>query len=130
MEEFEEALKNLKACVKGGQDFFEKSGILPLEYVTETVFSALQEVFKYLLEERHRVSEDQDKEENVVIHYTSIAVLVSMLQTASKEVARKNKERERERERERRQGARTRSDARRQKIVVAAVRFGAPERSR
>ena len=96
MEKFEEALEKLKTCVKGGQDFFEIAGIFPLDYVTATVFSALQEVFKYLIEERHKVEEAQSREENVVIHYTSIAALVSMLQVASKEPVRKNTERERE----------------------------------
>ena len=83
MEKFEKALENLKAAVEGGQEYMEKSGPLPLEYITENVFPVLQDTLKYLIEERHKV-ESSEKDDNLVIHYTSIAALVSMLQDASK----------------------------------------------
>ena len=81
MEKSKEALEKLKVAVNGGREYLEKSGTLPLEYVTEIVFSALEDVLKYLIAERHKVEESENK---FVIHYTSIAALVSMLQDASK----------------------------------------------
>ena len=84
MEKSKEALEKLKVAVKGGREYSEKLGTLPLEYVTENVFSALQNVLKYLIEERHKVDKSESEEDNFVIHYTSIAALESMLQNASK----------------------------------------------
>lgn len=95
MRKFEEALEKLKVAVDGGREFFNQSGILPIEYITENVFFGLQNVLKYFIEERHKIEEAENGEENSIIHYTSIGALVSMLQDASKQEL-KDKERENE----------------------------------
>jgi hypothetical protein len=93
VEKSEEAVEELKTAVNGGREFFERSGNLPLGYITDRVYLALREVWKYLIEERHKVDESENGKDNLVIHYTSIAVLVSMLQGASKDnEERKEKE--------------------------------------
>ena len=101
MEKFEEGLKNLKTVVNGGREFWEKSGNLPLEYVTLEAVPALQDVLKDLclrIKEHHKVDEPTSDEDNFVIHYTSIAALVSMLQDASQEPEYEDEDKEKERE--------------------------------
>ena len=86
MEKFEEALEKLKIAVTGGREFFDLTGNLPSEYLTETVSPTLQDVLKYLcirIEKRHEIKTSEGNNK-FVIHYTSIATLVSMLQDASK----------------------------------------------
>ena len=84
MEKSEELLEKLKVAVNGGREFWEQSGTLRLEYLleylTDHVYTALEDVLKYLIEERHKVEESESK---FVIHYTSIGALVSMLKDAS-----------------------------------------------
>lgn len=99
MEKPKKALENLKAAVSGGREFLKRSGNLPLEYVTEIVCPRLQEALKdlcLLIQKFHKVDEAESEENNIVIHYTSIAVLVSMLQDLSMEPEHKDKEGERE----------------------------------
>ena len=92
---FEEALEKLKVGVEGGQEYMAGSETLALTYITEIVYSALQDVLKSLIEKRHKVVEAKNERENSVIHYTSIDALVSILQGASKkEQERMEKERE------------------------------------
>ena len=96
MEKYKEALGNLKAAVNHHQEYLEKSETLALAYVNDMVCPALRGVLRGLhlrIEERHKVDE---KKERFVIHYTSIAALVSMLQDASKEPEHEDKEKERE----------------------------------
>ena len=80
MEKYKEALEKLKIAVNGGREIWEQWGTLPSEYVNNIVHSALEDVLKYLIEKRHKVEEPENK---IVIHYTSIAALMSMLQDAS-----------------------------------------------
>ena len=96
MEKYKETLEKLEKVVKGGQEYLEKSETLALGYVTHIVCPALRGVLRGLhlrIEERHKVDE---KKEEFVIHYTSIAALVSMLQDASKEPEHEDKEMEKE----------------------------------
>ncbi len=84
----EKALEKLKIAVNGGQEFLKQSGTLPLEYVTDSVGPPLRDVLGGLclqIEEQHKVHEAKNEEDNLFIHYTSIAALVSMLQDASKD---------------------------------------------
>ena len=102
MEKFEEELKKLIAAVKAGPEYLEKSSTIGLAYVTAIVCPPLREALNDLclpIEDLHKVEETESAENNVVIHYTSMDTLVSMLQDASKEsedLERKDKEHERE----------------------------------
>ena len=87
MEKSEKALGKLRIAVGGGQEFFKQSGTLPLEYVTDSVGPPLRSVLGDLclqIEERHKVHETKNEKNNLFIHYTNIAALVSMLQDTSK----------------------------------------------
>ena len=91
----DKALEKLKIAVNGGQEFLKQSGTLPLEYVTDSVDPPLRDTLKGLclqIEERHKVHEAESEKGNLFIHYTSIAVLESMLQGLS-EKEQKHKER-------------------------------------
>lgn len=87
MEESRKGLENLKAAVERVQDYFKKPESYELEpLVTETVGPALEQALKDLcprIEERHKIDESKEQENILVIHYTSIAKIVSMLQVAS-----------------------------------------------
>ena len=99
MERSREALENFNAKLKGAQEYFEKSEALALEYVNGILCPALQDVLKDLclpIEKLHKVDDAEREKNNFVIHYTSIAALVSMLQDASEEPERKDPEKERE----------------------------------
>ena len=96
MKKYDEALEKLKATVIGSRGYLESKN-LALKYVTEIVSPALREALEdlyLLIKKRHKVDEAKSEKNNFVIHYTSIASLVSMLQDASKEPERKDKERE------------------------------------
>ena len=87
MEKSEEVLEKLKVVVNGGRERLDRSGTLPLEYITDIVCPLLQDVLKGLcrrIEDRHKLDETENENYKYVIHYTSIATLVSMLQDASK----------------------------------------------
>ena len=97
MEKSKEAVEKLKAAVNGIRGFLESKN-LALPHVTEDVCPPLREALKDLclrIEERHKV-ESSEKDDNYVIHYTSITALVSMFQNASK----KEKERKERRDKE------------------------------
>lgn len=95
MEKSEEMMEKLKAKVKSAPEYFKKSDKRALEYANHVVVPALQDVLKALclqIEEHHKV-EDNENSRIFVIHYTSIATLVSILQGASaKQQERKGKE--------------------------------------
>ena len=98
MEKSEEVLEKLKMAVDGSQDYLESKN-LASEYVTNNVCPPLREALKILcipIEEHHKVDEAESEKDNIVIHYTSISALVSMLRGASKESEYKDKERETE----------------------------------
>ena len=93
----EEAMEKLKVAVGGSHDYLKKSEKFALQYVTEIVCPPLRDVLKDLclrIEERHKVDGSESEKNIFVVHYTSIANLVSMLQDASKEQERKDKESE------------------------------------
>ena len=82
--EIEEKMERLQILVKEGREHFERTGDLDLGYVTGFVIPILKEVLQGIcreIEERHKLDE---AEGDFVIHYTSIATIVSMLQNASK----------------------------------------------
>ena len=86
MGKYEEALEKLKVAVNGGQEFFERAGNLPSEYITENVSPPLLDTLDNLylrIKEHHKVDEPKSKENNLIIHYTTISALVSMFQDAS-----------------------------------------------
>ena len=89
MEKFEDELARLGAAVNSVKDYFKSPEKYNLEFLlVETVCPVLEERLKDLclqIEERHKVSETENKKERFVIHYTNIAVLVTMLQDAAKD---------------------------------------------
>lgn len=89
MEESRKGLENLKAAVERVRDYFEKPESYKLEpLVTETIGPALEQALKNLcpqIEERHKIDASKEQENILVIHYTSLSGLVSMLQDASKQ---------------------------------------------
>lgn len=82
MEKSEEALEELKVAINGGRGYLE-SKKLALPYVTEVVCPVLRNVLNNL--HVYRIDESGIGEDKLVIHYTSIDALVSMLQDASKD---------------------------------------------
>ena len=97
MEKFEASLNMLKTSIQSAPEYFKKSDDRALEYVTYAVRPTLRDVLNDLrlqIEERHKF-ESSVKDRIFVIHYTSIAVLVSVLQDVSeKEQVRKKPEKE------------------------------------
>ena len=87
MNETEEKMEKLQELVKAGPEYLEKNFELGMQYVTDSVVPALKDVLKDLcleIEEHHKLDKPEEGKENFVIHYTSIATLVSMLQNALK----------------------------------------------
>ena len=80
MEKSKEALENLGAAINHRS--YLGSENLALAYVTEIVCPPLRDVLNNL--RIHKVDESEIGEDKLVVHYTSIAALVSMLQDASK----------------------------------------------
>lgn len=80
--------EKLQRRVEEAKERFEKDGNFDLVgHVTGIVIPTLEDVLKDLClknEERHKLDEPKDREENFVIHYTSLNTLVSMLQQAAK----------------------------------------------
>ena len=83
-------MEKLKIAVESVQDYFKKPENYDLEplvsLATAKVCPVLEQALKDLclqIEERHKVKSSEE-ENKFIIHYTSIAVLVSMLQNASK----------------------------------------------
>ena len=103
MEKFEEVKEKLKAKVKGAKEYFKKSEDLALEYVNQVVVPVLQDVLNDLclqIEDRHKVGVAENEREKLVIHYTSIAAFVSMLQDVSKKNPERKEKKEKEHEHE------------------------------
>lgn len=82
MEKREETREKLRIAVERGLEYLEKSNDLALGYIDGSVIPPLKEVLEDC-GERHKLAEADGGEEEVFIHYTSIATLVSMLQNAS-----------------------------------------------
>lgn len=81
--EREARMENLRTFVEAGREYLERHGDLNLGYVDGIVIPELRNVLKDLcpkIEERHKIDEPEGRQENFVIHYTSIGTLVSMLQ--------------------------------------------------
>ena len=89
MEESRKRLKNLKAAVESVRDYFEKPQNYDLEsLITASLCPEIELALKDLcprIEERHNIDESKEQENILVIHYTSLSGLVSMLQDASKQ---------------------------------------------
>ena len=81
MKNSKKALEPLIVAVNGSREYLE-SKKLALPYVTAIVCPALRNILTNLCV--HRVGESEIGGDKLVIHYTSIAVLVSMLQDVSK----------------------------------------------
>lgn len=99
MEQSEEILEKLKVIVNGGREFLDKSGTLPLTYITDIVCPPLRDVLRDLcfrIEERHKVDDSGNEEHIFVIHYTSISALVSILRDASEKLEYEKKKKKKE----------------------------------
>ena len=79
---FEEAVKGLRTAVDGSRGHLDSEN-LASSYVGEIVCPALRKVLNNL--RVYKVEESETGEDNLVIHYTSIAALVSMFQDAPKD---------------------------------------------
>ena len=83
MNETERTMEKLEILVKAAPEYLVKDPKLGMDYVTDYVVPALEDVLKDLcpkIEKRHSIG----RLEEGVIHYTSINTLVSMLQQAAK----------------------------------------------
>ena len=82
----EEKRENLANAVKAGLDYCRKeSERLVITYVSEAVVPPLKAVLKDVVKEIQENHMFRDNEGNFVIHYTSIAVLLDMIQSYSKD---------------------------------------------
>ena len=81
-------MEKLQRRVEEAKERFAKEGDFDLVgHVTGIVIPQLKDLLKdrcHKIEERHKLDEPKDREENFVIHYTSLNTLVSMLQQAAK----------------------------------------------
>ena len=92
MEEPEDKLHTLKANIEAGRARFEKYGKLNHEYLKAVVVPNLQKALSdvcRVIDTKHRISESDSPNPNLVVHYTSIATIVSMLQACT--TRKKNK---------------------------------------
>ena len=76
----EEKIENLAEAVRIGQDYCQRSDELALRHVTQHIKPACLDVLQHI-QTRHRLCQNTES----VIHYTSIDVLVSMLQKSSED---------------------------------------------
>lgn len=82
----EEKRENLENAVKAGLEYCQKeSNELVITYVSESVVPPLKAVLKDVVKEIQENHMFRDNERKFVIHYTSIAVLLDMLQSSSKD---------------------------------------------
>lgn len=82
----EEKRESLENAVKAGLEYCQKeSDRLVITYVSESVVPPLKAVLKDVVKEIQENHMVRDNERNFVIHYTSIAVLLNMLQSSSKD---------------------------------------------
>lgn len=87
-------LEKLRNAAEAGRDRLDKDGKLDLSYLTELVTPILKEIIPEMLDEievRHRFDKTEDDKKILVVHYTSIGALLSMLQTAMKNKQSKSK---------------------------------------
>ena len=84
MNKTEGTMEKLKMFVTEGLKHLERDGNSGLIYVSDIVVRELQNVFRKIEGERHKVDEPEDGKDNFVIHYTSIRTLVSMLENEMK----------------------------------------------
>lgn len=99
MEKIEKGLEKLNAFIKTSSEYLTKNKDLASEYMNRHLGSALEEVLKEYwlqIEDRHKIEGAKNEEKIIVIHYTSIAVLISILKDACYEPERENKEEDRE----------------------------------
>ena len=87
------AQRQLTEAVSRSEDY-ARSDNLAMPYVMEHVCPPLEKALKYVcapIEEEHRVASPERPEDDYVVHYTSMAALVSMLQDATEERLRGKK---------------------------------------
>ena len=80
-------LQRLQTFIEAGIDRFNKDGYLHLGYATEIVIPKLEEAMNDVclqIEQDHIVSEPEAGSTTFVVHYTSVATVVSMLQAGAK----------------------------------------------
>ena len=83
MNEAEDRLGKLRTLIEAGRDRFNKDSNLNFKYVTGVVVPKLQDALSDVcleIEQHHRLSKSETKSTNFVVHYTSVATIVSMLQ--------------------------------------------------
>ena len=80
-------MEKLKATVESVEEYFKEPEKYDLESLITTVVSPVLEGvlidLSHQIEERHRVDESEIGNDKCLIHYTSIATLISMLQDVS-----------------------------------------------
>ena len=86
MPQVQNKLRDLKAIVRAGVDHYKREGDLDPEYARIAVAPKLSEVvIDYCrdIEKYHALGEADDRNKSLVIHYTSISTVFSMLQHAA-----------------------------------------------
>ena len=87
----EDRLATLQASIEAGRDRFDKDGHLHLAYVTGVVVPKLQDALSDVclaIEQFHELIESEGQNGNFVVHYTSVATIVSILQACATYVRR------------------------------------------
>ena len=87
MNQTEGTMEKLQTFAREGREHLERGRASGLDYVSDIVVPELQNVLPDRcgeIEERHKLKEPKDRQENFVIHYTSLDTLVSMLQQEAK----------------------------------------------
>ena len=87
MNQTEGTMEQLQMFAREGREHLERNMASGLNYVSDMVVPKLQNVLRDRcgkIEERHKLKEPKDRQENFVIHYTSLDTLVSMLQHEAK----------------------------------------------
>ena len=85
-EESQNKIRELEAIVGAGVDRYNERGDLERGFIDSTVVPKLKEVAGDIcrdIEKSHTIGEIEDQDKSIVIHYTSISVLFSMLQDAA-----------------------------------------------
>lgn len=93
MDKVADKLQTLHACVQAGKERFDKRGKLNHEYVKGVVIRNLQEVLPNVcrtIEKEHVINESDPSSAKQVVHYTSVATIVSMLQACATRKREKN----------------------------------------
>lgn len=91
MNKTDELLEKLRTSIEAGRERFNKHRGLDPQYVDGVVIPNLQDVLKDVcraIEQNHMISKPESTNGNFVVHYTSIATIVSLLQACAKQQKR------------------------------------------